>query len=234
MANIKGGSGRDQGRKPDWEEKPVSRISVPYELSDREQKKALVKTWSILQKAELDFTDLASRLESDRANLFLQSEAAESSNEPQLYRIYSTAVAASLGVVSPSDADAGGYEEIELDSLLIKAPERTILLEVMGNSMLDENIFPGSILVVETTNTTNKSWLQAETGNIVVARVENTGSTYLTVKRFERNTKGEFLVPRNRRNKTYQPIRVGGSECEGEEEQKTSIIGIVRKIIQDV
>jgi len=64
--------------------------------------------------------------------------------------------------------------------------------------------------------------------------VENGDSPYLTVKRFERNTAGEFLVPRNRRNKTYQPIRVGGSECEGKEEQKTTIIGIVRKIIQDV
>jgi len=128
-------------------------------LSDREQKKALVKTWSILQEVGLNFTDLASRLQSDGINLLLQDESAEPSKNHQLYRIYSTAVAASFGIVSPSDADAGGYEEFELDSLLIKVPERTILLEVTGNSMLDEDIFPGSILIVETTNTTNKSWL---------------------------------------------------------------------------
>lgn len=234
MANIKGGSGKNQGRKLDWGEKPESRISVPYELSDYEQKKALAKTWSILKQAGKDFTALASCLESNGISLMLQDEAAKPSKEPQLYRIYSAAVAASFGVVSPSDADAGGYEEIELSSLLIKVPERTILLEVTGNSMVDEGIFPGSILIVETTNTTNKSWLQAETGDIVVARIENAASTDLTVKRFERNAEGEFLVPRNRRNKNYQPIRVGGSDSQGEEEQKTSIIGIVKKIIQDV
>ncbi len=234
MVNLKGGSRRESGRKPDWKEKPPSRISVPYELADRKQKKALAKLWSMLQESNLDLADFVSLLQSNGVNLLLQDETNKLSKEPQLYQIYSTAVAASFGVMSPSDADAGGYEEIELDSLLIKVPKRTILLEVTGDSMLDENIFPGSILIVETTDTVNKSWLQTETGDIVVARVENGDSPYLTVKRFERNASGEFLVPRNRRNKTYQPIRVGGSECEGEEDQKTSIIGIVRKIIQDV
>lgn len=234
MSKLKGGSGRGQGRKSPWEEKPPSRISVPYELADPKQTAALAKLWSMLQEVRLDLADFVSTIQSDGINLFLQSEASQVDKNPQLCRIYSTAIAASFGVVSPSDADAGGYEEVELSSLIVKAPERTILLEVTGSSMVDEGIFPGSILIVETTNTTNKSWLQAETGDIVVALIENTDSTDLTVKRFERNVEGEFLVPRNHRNKTYQRIRVGSSNHQGEEEQKTSIIGIVKKIIQDV
>lgn len=231
MPKSKGGPGKGQGRKSPWEEKCVSRISVPYELADPKQTKALAKLWSILQKAKLDLADLASILQSNEVNLLLQSETKQLNENSQLYRMYSTALPASFGMVSPSDADAGGYEEIELSSLFIKKPERTILFEVTGNSMLDEGIFPGSILIVETTDAINKPWLQAETGDIVVALIKN---SEFTVKRFERNEEGEFLVPRNRLEKTYQRIQVGGSDCENEEEEKTSIIGIVRKIIQDV
>lgn len=231
MSKSKGGSGRGQGRKSRWGEKTASRISVPYELADPKQTAALAKLWSILQEARLDLADLTFILESAGVNLLLQSEANKTNKQPQLYRIYSTALPASFGVISPSDADAGGYEEVELDSLFVKVPERTILLEVTGNSMLDEGIFPGSVLIVETTNATSQPWLQAETGDIVVALIKNAD---LTVKRFERNSEGEFLVPRNRHDKRYQPIQVGGSECDGEGEDKTSIIGIVRKIIQNV
>ncbi|MBW4418086.1 MAG: hypothetical protein KME13_02510 [Myxacorys californica WJT36-NPBG1] len=244
MAKSKGGSGKNQGRKPDWEEEAESRIKVPFKLAQAEQKKALTQIWSILKHAGLDLSDLASALKqsglelteliaalkNSEIDLILPSNNCYSKSKPRLYRIYSTAVAASFEVISLDDATAGGYEECDLTDLLIKAPERTIFLRVIGNSMVDEGIYPGSILSVETPDRSwSKSWLRIESGNIVVALIDNAD---ITVKRFRRTDQGEFLEPRNRNSKTHKPILLRDSNCEDIGVREVEILGIVRSVTQ--
>jgi SOS-response transcriptional repressor LexA len=229
MSKSKGGSGKGQGRKSHWDKKPESRISVPYELADDKQKKALAEIWSILNQAGLDLTGLLAILKSSTVNLALPSKT-YSNQQPESYRMYSTPVAASFGVISSTDADAGGYEEVDLNTLLVRAPERTIILRVIGDSMIDDGIQPNSTLIVETCGTNQQLWLQPKTGDIVVALIDETD---FTVKRFERTDKGAFLVPRNR-NRGYQALAILNSDDEELEEHKVRIIGIVRKVIQDV
>lgn len=231
MAKPRGGSGKGQGRKSVWERKPESRISVPYELADPRQTKAIAEIWSLLKQQGVDFSDLSHFLENSGVELVLPNGFQHFDNGYRTYRMYSTAVAASFGVISTSDVDTGDYEEVDLNDLLVQVPERTIILKVVGNSMMDEGIKPNSTLIVETTDTINKSWLQVETGNIVIALVDR---TYFTVKRFERTSEGEFLVPRNRRKPEYERLQVGGSAQEGEDECRARIIGIVKKVIQDL
>jgi SOS-response transcriptional repressor LexA len=231
MRKSQGGSGRGQGRKQDWGKRPESRISVPYKLAQPESKKALVEFCLILEQAGLDLPDFVAVLKNHGMSLISQNKAHQPHNKTQLYRMYSTAVAASFGVISSSDADGGGYEEVNLISQLITTPDRTILLEVTGNSMIDEGIYPRSILVVETGNTADKSWLEPQNGNIVVALIDEVD---LTVKRFRRTDRGDFLEPRNRSNKSYKPLLIAGSDDEPLEGHKVEIIGIVRKVIQNV
>lgn len=229
MATSKGGSGKGQGRKSHWDEKPESRISVPYKLADDKQTKALAEIWSLLKQAGLDFPALLAILKSSTVNLALPRQA-YSNKQLEFYRMYSTPVAASFGVISSSDADAGGYEEVDLNTLLVRVPERTIILKVIGDSMIDDGIQPNSTLIVETCDTTKQLWLQPETGDVVVALVDEID---FTVKRFERTDQGAFLVPRNR-NKGYKPLVISNSNDEDLGGHKARIIGIVRKIIQDV
>jgi DNA polymerase V len=214
MMSSKGGAGRKQGRNSDWGKKPDSRISVPFELAETRQKKALVRIWSVLEQSGLDFTDLATVLENYGVSVIFEDKSHCAGK--QLHRMYSTAVAASFGVISSSDVDAGGYEEVDLNDLLIKAPERTIFLKVTGTSMVDVGIYPNSILVVEICNTTSKSWLSPNTGDIVIALIDGID---FTVKRFEKTDEGVFLVPRNRK-KEYKRQQIVESD----------VVGIVRSV----
>ena len=209
------------GRNKDWSKKPESRIGVPYELAHKPgQKKALAEIWSILEAAGLDLIHVASILKSNGVQLIVPSRIC-SRNISRSYPVYSTAIGAGFEITSQADAEAGGYEEISLDALLVKDSERTIILKVTGNSMRDDGIYPGSILVVETTNSTSKSWLKPETGNTVVASIVGADSTtYLTVKRIQITDEAIFLIPRNRSKKELKPIQVTNSD----------IIGIVRSV----
>ena len=224
MAKSKGGAGRQQGRKLDWGEETSSRITVPFELTETEQKRSLVATWSVLQQSGRNFTDLVASIERYGIDSVLHPR-----HKSQPYRLYSTAVAASFGVTSASDAEAGGYDEVNLIDLLIKSPDRTILLEVTGNSMLDSGIYPGSILIVEMPNTTNKAWLDVKDRDTVIALVDEVD---LTVKQYRKTRKGEFLAPRNRSQKKYQPLVINNSEDEQGEGYKVTILGIVRSVTQ--
>jgi hypothetical protein len=212
-----------KGRKPDWKKKTESRIGVPYDLAQSVQKKALVKIWEALKEAELDFTDLAIFAEYGIHLIAARSAAPEK----RLCRKYSTAVAASFGVTSASEADSGGYEDIDLFCELIQEPDRTILLEVIGNSMCDDGILPGSLLVVETCNNHSEAWLAPKDRQYVIALVND---THLTVKQFRRFEHSCYLVPRNRKNSQHQPILI--KEADGDDGELVEIVGIVRSVTQ--
>jgi hypothetical protein len=201
------------GRKQDFGEVVPSRISVPFEMAQRPQKKALVRIWQGLQEEGLDMTDL---------HLFLDRCGVKviHAKSSWTYRMYSTAVPASFGAVTALDADAGGYEEVDLRDILLENPERTILLKVIGTSMIDEGIYPESILAVETPNTTHKSWLVPNDRDIVIALIDGSD---LTVKQFRNFPKGSYLVPRSQHRKELAPRIV---------DEDVKIIGIVKAIIQ--
>lgn len=230
MVNTKGGSGQGQGRKPDWGKKPESRIGVPFEVVP--QKKHIVEIWTVLQQCGLEFRDLARLLKNHGIDLIRQNSDNSSLPPSNFYRIYSTPVAASFGLTSSFDAEAGGYEESHLESILsIQSPERTIFLQVIGDSMIDDGISEGAILTVETSDTTaSKSWLEPQTGDAVIALVDGTD---LTVKRFRRSNEGEFLEPRNRKNQNFQPIQISSRDPGWTGGHEVEIFGIVRKIVLD-
>lgn len=229
MANTKGGSGRGQGRKQDWGQKAESKIGVPYEFV--EQKKYLIEIFATLQQNELKLRDVAQFLKNHGIDLIRQGiiDSPSSSNS---YRMYDTPVAASFGVTSSVEAEAGGYEGISLESVLgIKSPERTSFMKVTGNSMIDDGIFEGAILTVETSNTTaSKSWLEPQDGNTVIALIDG---TYLTVKKFRETDKGKFLIPRNHKNKNFQPLQISSCDPEWTGGHEVEIVGIVKKISLD-
>ena len=70
--------------------------------------------------------------------------------EYRQYPLYSSAVAATPDIPGIDD---DLYEEIALDSYLIDKAEKTYLLTVAGNSMVDIGIEDGSILIVERSRT---------------------------------------------------------------------------------
>lgn len=202
---------------------------MPYELV--EQKKYLVEIFATLQQNGLKLRDVAQFFESNGIELIRQ-DGANSPFSSNSYRMYSAPVAASFGVTSSEDAEAGGYEEIYLESVLgIKSPERTRFMRVIGNSMIDDGIFEGAILTVEISDTTaSKSWLEPQTGNTVIALIDGTD---LTVNRFRRDDEGEFLEPRNREDQSFQPLQISSRHPEWIGDHEITIIGIVRKIALD-
>jgi SOS-response transcriptional repressor LexA len=206
---------RNAGRKADFGESVPSRISVPFELAQHDQKQALAGIWQSLQVGGFTLKDLQFFLEQFGIDVIRQTQF-------ENYRMYSTPVAASFGVISGSDADSGGYEEVNVKDLLIGNPDRTILLKVTGNSMTDEGIYPGTILVVETPDTSGKSWLVPNDRDIVVALVDDVD---LTVKQFRQLPNGAFLYPRNKEMKGLNPRII---------DENVNIIGIVKKMVQDL
>jgi DNA polymerase V len=79
-------------------------------------------------------------------------------------------------------------DRIDLTEYLIPRPERSFLIRVEGESMIDAGIFPDDLLVVERGN-------EAQNGDIVVALV---GERF-TVKRLCRNPGRLWLISANAR-----------------------------------
>lgn len=94
----------------------------------------------------------------------------------------------------PIDPDAGVHDHLALDvRLFSRVPD--YLLEVQGDSMLEDGIHDGDLVGVQRLP-------EARTGQIVVARLDGE----VTIKRFEQAAQGIRLLPRN---PAYQPIEVG-------------------------
>ncbi len=100
-----------------------------------------------------------------------------------------------LGLVEagiPSVADEAVLETINLDSYLVKNRLSSYLLEVKGDSMIEEGIHEGDLVIVERRN-------EAKDGDIVIAEVDGGW----TMKFFKKEGNKIYLQPAN---KKYKPI----------------------------
>ena len=103
-------------------------------------------------------------------------------------------------------------ENIEVPSSLVPNKERTYALKITGDSMIDEHICEGDIVIVEKTAT-------ASTGDIVIALV-NASET--TVKRFKQEGDFAVLIPAN---SNMKPIKVPMENVQ----IQGVVVGVVRK-----
>jgi repressor LexA len=111
-----------------------------------------------------------------------------------------------LGVVaagSPIEAieDDGTAERVSVPGEMVASPGKTFVLRVRGESMIDEQIRDGDLVIVE-------GRAEARNGETVVAVV---GGSDATLKRFYRRGSLVRLVPANAE---MEPIEVHASEVE--------------------
>jgi len=100
-----------------------------------------------------------------------------------------------LGLVEagiPTLAEEDVLETLSLDNYLIKHRDSTYLLEVKGDSMIDEGIKEGDLVIVERAGV-------ARDGDIVIAEVDGGW----TMKYFKKKGNQVYLMPAN---KNYKPI----------------------------
>jgi len=110
----------------------------------------------------------------------------------------------------PISADSDVHEQITIDRFLIQQPNKTVLIRVKGDSMVDAGIHDGDLAVVERKT-------EATQGDIVVAVVDD----QFTLKTLTRDKDGYHLLPAN---PNYPVIRPNGKlEIFG------VLVGLVRK-----
>ena len=110
----------------------------------------------------------------------------------------------------PISADSDVHEQITIDRFLIQQPNKTVLIRVKGDSMVDAGIHDGDLAVVERKT-------EATQGDIVVAVVDD----QFTLKTLARDKDGYHLLPANL---NYPVIRPNGKlEIFG------VLVGLVRK-----
>jgi repressor LexA len=100
-----------------------------------------------------------------------------------------------LGFVTagfPASVEEELVDTIKLDDLLIEKKNKTYLLTVDGDSMIDAHIDDGDMVLVEKTN-------NAKDGDIVIANVDGE----FTMKYLRKKGDKSFLEPAN---KNYKPI----------------------------
>jgi repressor LexA len=119
-----------------------------------------------------------------------------------------------LGTVaagSPIEAIEAGDEMVHVPPEMVGRPGQTFALRVRGDSMIEDQICDGDVVVVE-------SRTEARNGETVVALV---GGTDATLKRFYQKGARVRLVPANQ---NMQPIEVPASEV--------TIRGVVRGLLR--
>jgi SOS-response transcriptional repressor LexA len=129
------------------------------------------------------------------------------------YRKYS-AVAATPNAMGAMDYS---YEDITLEDTLIKDRYNSYVLEVVGDSMTDMEIYQGTLLIVEGFSQTHK---ELKGGEIVVASLGSSFSMMVKVYHRDENDR-VFLLSANSKHK---PIAV-------EEHDQLIIQGLVKKVI---
>ncbi len=105
--------------------------------------------------------------------------------------LYLNPVAA--GLPAPTEDYIEG--KIDLNRHLVKHPDSTFLVRVVGDSMQDAGIHPRDLLVVDRS-------LEAVSGKVVIAVVDGE----LTVKRLRKHRNKLWLMPEN---PNFQPIEIG-------------------------
>ena len=117
-----------------------------------------------------------------------------------------------LGLVEagiPTVADESVLDTLNIDSYLIKDRNSTYLLEVKGDSMIDEGIREGDYVIVERNNNPKE-------GDIVIAEVDGSW----TMKYFMKKGNKVYLQPAN---KNYKPIYP---------ENQLNIVAVVKGVIR--
>ncbi len=113
---------------------------------------------------------------------------------------------------NPIEAITGSFEQISVPNYLINNKDDNFTLEVNGDSMIDEGILDGDIVVI-------KKSQNAITGDIVVALID---SNEVTLKKFRSFKNSIALEPANRNYKT----RIFG---EGRVKIQGILVGLIRK-----
>jgi DNA polymerase V len=104
--------------------------------------------------------------------------------------LYSGSV--SCGFPSPADEYLDG--PLDLNDLLVKKPAATFFVRAKGDSMIDEGIFEGDILIIDRS-------IQPRSGQVVLAVINGE----FTLKRLIKNGSQIILQPENPK---YTPIQI--------------------------
>ena len=115
----------------------------------------------------------------------------------------------SIAAGFPTQEEEQETDAITLDEFLVKNPDRTFMLTVRGDSMIDAGILPGDVVLVEKGPRPGQN-------DIVVACVDDEW----TLKYYVRDAAGVRLEPANRKYKFIRPQR------------SLEIGGIVRAVIR--
>lgn len=110
----------------------------------------------------------------------------------------------------PSPAEEELLDTLSLDDYLIRTPEASFLLKVSGDSMIEEGIKPGDLVIVDRGRT-------ARNGDIVLAQIDGDW----TLKFLEKKGKQVRLIAANKKYPPFVPrqeLIIGGV-----------IIAVVRK-----
>ena len=113
---------------------------------------------------------------------------------------------------NPIEAITGSFEQISVPNYLINNKEEHFTLEVNGDSMIEEGIFDGDIVVISKTDL-------AQTGDIVVALIDE---NEVTLKKFRSFKNSVALEPANKNFKT-RIFGVDRVKIQGK------LVGLIRK-----
>ena len=113
---------------------------------------------------------------------------------------------------NPIEAITGSFEQISVPNYLINNRDEHFTLEVNGDSMIEEGIFDGDIVIICKTNV-------AKTGDIVVALIDE---NEVTLKKFRSFKNSIALEPSNKNYKT----RIFG---EDRVKIQGKLVGLIRK-----
>ena len=113
---------------------------------------------------------------------------------------------------NPIEAITNSFEQISVPNYLVDNKNQHFTLEVCGDSMIDDGIFDGDIVVIKKTDT-------AITGEIVVALIDE---NEVTLKKFRSFKNSIALEPSNKNFKT----RIFG---EGRVRIQGKLVGLIRK-----
>ena len=117
-----------------------------------------------------------------------------------------------LGAVQagfPTPAEEGLLDTFSLDDYLIQNPEATFLLRVTGDSMIDEGIHPGDLVIVDRS-------VIAKHGDVVLAQIDGEW----TLKFLEKKRGQVCLIAAN---KNYPPLIP---------EQELVLGGVIRGVVR--
>ena len=113
---------------------------------------------------------------------------------------------------NPIEAITGSFEQISVPNYLINSKDEHFTLEVSGDSMIEEGIKDGDIVVIKKTNLANS-------GDIIVALIDD---NEVTLKRFRSYKNSIALEPANKNYKT----RIFG---EDRVKVQGKLVGLIRK-----